>query len=116
MAKVRNTSLSATQRAARDAAAWHGGWLAVVGLAALAVPPPSDGTLMTLALGLAALPGLVGLLLLRFPGRIDAVLLVLWALCAGAAVMLTGGLTGPFALWSVTPLAAGIVLGGQRRL
>ncbi len=116
LAKARKTPLSPQDRAARDAAAWHGGWLAAMGLAALAVPAPSDGTLMTLALGLAALPGLAGLLLVRFSGRVESALLVLWALCAGAAVMLAGGLTGPFALWSVTPLAAGIVLGGRRRL
>ncbi len=85
-------------------------------LAALAYPPPSDGSPVNTALGVAALPGLAGLLLPRFGARIESSLLILWTLCAGAAVMLAGGLTGPLAIWSVTPLAAAIVMGGGRRL
>jgi len=118
LAKAAKPPLSPTERALRDAAAWHAGWLAVMaaGAVAAAVFPPSDGSPMVTALGLAALPGLAGLLLPRFGDKIEASLLILWSVCAAAAVMLGGGLTGPFAIWSVTPLAAGIVMGGGRRL
>jgi len=114
--KAAKKVLSPTQRALRDAAAWHGGWMVAMLLAAAITPVASDGSPLVTALGVAALPGLAGLLLPRYGDRIEASLLILWTICAGGAVMLAGGLTGPFAIWSVTPLAAGVVMGGGRRL
>jgi len=63
----------------------------------------------------AALPGAAGIGLgwMDVP-RLRGALLGLWGLAMAGAVVLSGGLTGPLAVWSLMPLAAAGVLGGSR--
>ena len=88
---------------------WHGGWSAVViaGAALIAAALGGVGPSQGAALALGAAPGLAGLLLLRFDSRrARTALLCLWSVCAAGACALTGGVTGPLAVWCLAPLAA----------
>jgi cell cycle sensor histidine kinase DivJ len=98
---------------------WHAVWAGLVGAAAvgLVLLGGADLPWRIAALGSAALPGLAGCLLLA--GRRDrnrALLLALWGFSAAGACLLAGGLTGPFAVLSLAPVAAAAALGGGRRL
>ena len=91
---------------------WHLGW-AVGALAAGAgllacLGAISWPTISALAIGAA--PGLVGYFW-RPASRVRLVLLVLWAVAAAAAAAITGGATGPLAVWCVLPLLAGGLIG-----
>src|SRR5580700_7616992 len=93
-------------RARRAAADWHAVWLVGLGLCALfwPTPPASD---LNLALGAAAAPGLVGQLLRWRRGVVaKALVTVAWPLGAGAAIALSGGLSGPLAALALAPAAA----------
>ena len=95
---------------------WHGAWGALLVLAAIASPVASDGTPLGLAMVCAAAPGIAGLWLRGSPSRLDWPLLAFWGIGVGAAIVMTGGLIGPFAIWTLAPLPAAIVLGGGRKL
>ncbi|MFZ5718991.1 MAG: sensor histidine kinase [Pseudomonadota bacterium] len=109
MVGTRATSSKASRR--RDAAfgvLWHAGWAVAVagamGLLSLAGQLAAGPELLALgAVGFAALLGaLFSYLGLR--ARVAAV--IAWALAAGAAVHLTGGVAGPLAAWCLAPAAA----------
>ena len=101
---------------ARAPALWHGGWFATTALASLAWPPGAPEAAHW-ALAVAALPGAAGMLLAWRSGpRAHGVLLGLWAACACVAIILTGGLAGPLAMWALLPLAAAGLIGGWRNL
>ncbi len=97
---------------AAPSALWSAGW-SVLTLSALGLLLALFGDLglsWTAALGIAALPGLVGLAW-RPRGEALPGLLALWCLCAAAAAALTGGLSGPLALICLGPLVAAVALG-----
>jgi cell cycle sensor histidine kinase DivJ len=110
------TETSAAAGIDRWAMLWHAGWAAVLVLAAIATPVASDATPLGLAMVCAAAPGIAGLWRRSPPGRFDGALLALWAVGVGAAIVMTGGLIGPFAIWALAPLPAAIVMGGGRKL
>jgi cell cycle sensor histidine kinase DivJ len=90
------------------AVGWHLAWAAGVaatgaGLVAadrLAMGPD----LAPLAVGLVA--GLAGAMLAAAGERARTAALLVWTLAAIAAVLMTGGASGPLAAWCLTPLAA----------
>ncbi|QBQ47373.1 hypothetical protein [Brevundimonas naejangsanensis] len=104
-------------------AAWHAGWAAAVGVTALFATGAGTGAEaagtaapLLLALGVTAAPGLAGLTLLRRDDdEARSALLTLWTLAALAGAALSGGRA---ARWraSPAPLAAGLALGGRRRV
>jgi len=66
------------------------------------------------ALGCAAAPGALGVLLRPQMGH-GAALLATWAVAAAFAIAMTGGVSGPLAVWAATPLIASMALGGLWR-
>ena len=98
-------------------AAWHAGWAATSALLALGgrwIGAEVEGPV---AFGLLAmvLPGMAGLALLWRDGWGErALVLGVWGLAALSASALSGGLTGSLAALIFMPLAAGIIMGGQR--
>jgi cell cycle sensor histidine kinase DivJ len=66
------------------------------------------------ALGCGVAPGVLGVLLRPQIGH-GAALLATWAVAAAFAMALTGGVSGPLAVWAATPLVAAITLGGLWR-
>ena len=117
------------ERAARRAGAneakaplalgWSLCWLAgVTGAGALLawIFRESAGQIGGAAAAIAA-PALPGLTLPRKGNEaLRTGLMVLWAIGAGVAVVLTGGVSGPAAVWCLVPVAAGAAFGGGRRL
>jgi len=105
-------------------AAWHAGWAAFVDLTALFATGAGTGAEaagtaapLLLALGVMAAPGLAGLTLLRRDDdEARSALLTLWTLAALASAALSGGAGGPLAGFVFAPLAAGLALGGRRRV
>lgn len=97
-------------------AAWHAGWAATAGAAAIAgalLGWIGGATLYGAAI--AVLPGLVGLGLLKRDGLGErALVLAVWSLAALATAMLSGGLSGPLVGYVVLPFVAALVLGGPR--
>src|SRR5579871_293215 len=89
-------------------ARWHGGWVAAVGLAAAGLwltAPWTHGTGPALALGAA--PALAFLIARNYDGpTLRSVIVVAWAIAGGAAATLTGGVSGPLAVWCLAPMAA----------
>ncbi|WP_207824809.1 sensor histidine kinase [Brevundimonas pondensis] len=105
-------------REAAAVAAWHAGWAAAVGLAALAGDwfgrEGAAGLGISAALVMAT-PGLLGLILLIRDGRsLRAAMLGAWSLAAAAAAGLSGGLTGSLGGFVFMPLAAAVALGSSR--
>ena len=90
------------------AVGWHLAWSAGVALTAaglvvtgrLAAGPE----LAPLAVGLAA--GLAGSVLAGAGGRARPAALLIWTLAVIAALLMTGGASGPLAVWCLAPLAA----------
>ena len=87
---------------------WHLAWAA--GVAATGVGLLASGRLVSgaelaplAAVGVAALAGAA---LAGLGPRARAASIVLWALAATSAVLMTGGVTGPLAAWCLAPLAA----------
>ncbi|CAN5252644.1 hypothetical protein BH10PSE2_BH10PSE2_01780 [soil metagenome] len=111
-------ALVSPRRAAdlRAVVAWHGAWVAMAGLVAVGArifEPRLEWPLL-IALIVTALPGLAGLWLARRDGPGErSVLLGVWSVAAVAVCALSGGLTGSLAGFVFTPLAAGLVLGGE---
>jgi len=66
------------------------------------------------ALGCGAAPGVLGVLLRPRTGH-GAALLAAWAIAAAFAMAMTGGVSGPLAVWATTPLIAAMALGGLWR-
>ncbi len=90
-------------------ARWHASWalacLAAVGLVVLAAGQPTTGVLASFAALAGA--GVLGWLL---HGH-DRILMAVWTGAALFAAGALGGITGPGAVWTLLPVAAGAVLG-----
>jgi cell cycle sensor histidine kinase DivJ len=107
----------------RDVLRWHAGWaigLVVAGLAlsfglGAGQTMPTLSVLLALAAGLAPAAGAF-VLSRGDTARTRDLVLVLWAVGGSLACGLTGGVSGPLAVWCVTPIAAAAVLGGSRKL
>jgi signal transduction histidine kinase len=100
----------------RAATLWHGAWAtAVVAGAALMLIVLGSAPIRVLAaLGCCVAPGVLGVLLRPRMGH-GAMLLTTWAIAAAFAMAMTGGISGPLAVWAATPLIASIALGGLWR-
>ena len=98
------------------ALAWHFGWsgfnlLGVIGLMLMRASP--EGVASPLVM---AIPGAACVLLLWRDTRLTRRALIwIWAVCAGLAVWLGGGIAGPQAMWVAAPMLAAVVL-NQRSL
>jgi len=105
--------------ALREVIGWHAAWALAVVLAGLALVIAAPGAPWTswcaLVLGLAP-AGVAALLLRQDTPQRRLIVLASWALAAVLAGGLTGGVTGPLAVWCVAPLAVAAVLGGGRPL
>lgn len=104
-------------------AAWHAGWAAAVGVTALVATGAMTGQVsgaaspVLLALAVMTGPGLAGLILLRRDtDEARSALMTLWMLAALSAAALSGGAGGPLSGFVFAPLAAGLALGGRRRV
>ena len=90
-------------------ARWHALWalacLAAVGVVVLAAGQPAVGVLSAFAILAGA--GVLGWLL---HGH-DRILMAVWTGAALFAASALGGITGPGAVWTLLPIAAGTVLG-----
>ena len=100
----------------RPATLWHGAWaLGIVGGAGLMLIVLGAAPIRILAaLGCGAAPGLLGFLLRPQMGH-GAALLATWAVAAAFAMAMTGGVSGPLAVWAAAPLVAAMALGGLWR-
>ncbi|MGE5500919.1 MAG: sensor histidine kinase [Ignavibacteriales bacterium] len=121
MIKDRTQKQAARARGAMalQAPGWNAAWLLSVGGAGalLAWVFPDEALRIGVATGCMAIPATPGLFLRRGNDEhVRALLMVLWAVGAGAACVLGGGLSGPLAIWCVAPIAAAAALGGGRRL
>ncbi len=115
---ARSTARAASTPGARNGPAtlWHGAWAtAVVGGAALMLIVLGSAPIRTLAaLGCGMAPGLLGALLRPQKGH-GALLMATWAIAAAFAMAMTGGVSGPLAVWAAAPLIASLALGGLWR-
>ena len=103
----------------RDVLVWHGAWAGsvLVCLAFLVAGLRGAPWAAVLALLLGAAPGVSAFALQRKDSpRRRALLLALWAGCGVASSLLVGGLSGPLAVWCLTPAAAAAVFGGSSLL
>jgi cell cycle sensor histidine kinase DivJ len=98
----------AGRREQRFAVAWHLAWaLVTVASAAALVSSNVIGPVELAALALVAVPAVLGALLAATGQQASRVVAVLiWAVGATAASLLTGGTAGPLAAWCLAPLAA----------
>ncbi|HEX6866328.1 MAG TPA: HAMP domain-containing sensor histidine kinase, partial [Caulobacteraceae bacterium] len=104
---------------APQALGWSLAWLALVGGAGglIAWVYPAGMIQTGIAAAAMAAPALPSLLLRR-KGHETArtLLLVVWAVGAGVACLMGGGVSGPLAAWCLAPVAAAAALGGPRRM
>ena len=103
----------------REVVWWHGGWTLALLFSAVVLWIAAGGfnaiTAAALAAGLA--PSLCALALRRRDGpRGRALILLCWGAASVVACILTGGVSGPLAVWCLAPVAAAAVLGGARPL
>ncbi|WP_296815793.1 HAMP domain-containing sensor histidine kinase [Brevundimonas sp.] len=101
----------------RPAALWHLGWSLACALLLAGVLGGglAGGASVAFALGAAGLPGLVGQGLWFAQGpRTRLALGAAWAAGVLVCLMLSGGLTGPFGIWVLAPLVAGLTFGRDR--
>jgi cell cycle sensor histidine kinase DivJ len=63
------------------------------------------------ALALVGFPGVIGLLLRPQMGH-GVALIITWAIAVAFAIAMTGGVSGPMAIWATAPLIASVALGG----
>ena len=97
-------------------AAWHAAWALATTVATIAggILGWIGGSTLFGA-GLAVLPGLAGLALVKRDGTGErSLVLVVWTLAALAAAMLSGGLSGPLVGYVIMPFVAALALGGPR--
>jgi two-component system, cell cycle sensor histidine kinase DivJ len=103
----------------REVWRWHLAWALGVLVAGAALAVGSRQVLWSFApaLGVGLLPA-VGAWVLDAHDGVHGrdLLLVGWALIAALACCLSGGVSGPLAVWCAMPMAAAIVLGGPHRL
>ncbi len=96
--------------------AWHLGWAGCQLLGLLGMLFLPAGPFVLMALLAMAIPGFAAIALVFRDGSSQRQSLVwLWSVSAALAVTLTGGISGPLAVWVATPMAAAVVL-NQRRL
>ena len=98
---------------------WHAGWagggiLAILALS-FAAPHGSASEVPALAAGLVPSVGAFVLHRRDSEGARN-LLLAVWALSGALACGLSGGVSGPLAVWCATPMLAAVVLGGARRM
>ena len=83
----------------------------------MALAAPGAGWPPFVGLMVLATPGLAGLVpAARNEAQGRAALLGLWALAAALGSILTGGVSGPLAIWCLSPFAAALVLGAGNQL
>jgi len=99
----------------RAALWWHAAWALAIALGAVVVSlaAPWPDLAPGLALIVAATPAVAAILTLR-PNRPNVSLVAVWAIASVLAASLTGGASGPLAIWCVMPLAASLVLEVRR--
>jgi cell cycle sensor histidine kinase DivJ len=100
----------------QPATLWHGAWGVgvIVGAALLLIVMNTVPLRMLAALGCGASPGVVGCLLRPRTGH-GAALLVFWAIASAFAMAMTGGVSGPLAVWAAAPVLAAMAMGGLWR-
>ncbi|MGA9658858.1 MAG: HAMP domain-containing sensor histidine kinase [Asticcacaulis sp.] len=90
---------------------WHLCWSGCMLLALTGLLFLPASLLVMVALVTITLPGIACVILLgRDTTLLRIGLIWIWALCAFFAVALTGGITGPLAVWCALPLLAAVVL------
>jgi cell cycle sensor histidine kinase DivJ len=120
-----HTFLSAADRSPQaedlgDVVLWNGAWagVCVMALAGLAAGGAASSATAILAMLAGLVPAVGTAIWLR--ARDDAgargALLALWAVCSAAAAMLTGGVSGPLAVWCLAPVVAASVFGASNLL
>ena len=98
---------------------WHGAWRGALALVVGGVMAGRGAAALPVAeaLAAAAFPAIVVLILGgRIGRRGRSLVLVLWAVAGGVACGLTGGVSGPFAVFCLAPMAAATLLGSSRLL
>jgi cell cycle sensor histidine kinase DivJ len=101
----------------RNALWWHCGWaLALaVGAVVVSLAAPWSNWAPGLAMIVGAGPAIAAILALRREAEWARIgLMAVWAAAGAIAAILTGGVTGPLAVWCLTPLTAAILLGPRR--
>jgi cell cycle sensor histidine kinase DivJ len=111
--------LAAHEGDRRFAAIWHLAWVVaacVMGgvMAWQGAPAPGPEFAALGSIGAAALFGAVAAA--TGGGTAGVLAILVWAIAGAAACSLTGGIVGPFAIWCLTPLAAGAAFGRPRLL
>ena len=115
----RKTPGQPTAPEAREVLRWNAGWASGVFVAGLALAISLGHGFLTIAPALSAgiFPAVCALALARRDSaRIRDLLLVVWALAGALGAGLSGGVSGPLAIWCLAPVMAGAALGGARRL
>jgi signal transduction histidine kinase len=119
LADLRPDSPASTAADPREVLRWHAAWALGLFVAGLALAIGARQNLWTFgpALGLGMAP-LIGAWLLeeRDSPRGRDMLVVFWAIVTAAACGVSGGVSGPLAVWCAAPMAAAVMLGGSRRL
>jgi cell cycle sensor histidine kinase DivJ len=97
----------------RDILSWHGAWLLAAFAGFIAMLAIGRTGMAPIALLVGGLPGALGQLLQRWDGRaVRTALLAAWSICGALACVMTGGVTGPLAVWCLAPFAAAVMFGG----
>ncbi len=96
---------------------WHLGWSAVMllGLLGLLLFVPASPFVAGAFVAMTVPGACAAILLSRDTSAWRQGLIWIWSLCAVVATSLTGGIAGPVAIWTLTPVVAAVVL-NQRRL
>ncbi len=98
---------------------WHRAWALGLAVAGLALAIAARGTPWAFAPALAVglLPAVGAWVLAEHDSaRGRDLLLAGWAIAGALACILSGGVSGPLAVWCAMPMAAAVVLGGPHRL
>jgi cell cycle sensor histidine kinase DivJ len=119
---INAAELEAAKAKAREGKAplalgWSLAWLAMVGGAGAGLAWWFGDVRIAGAVASMAAPALP-LLFMRRKGSegLCTLLLIVWAIGAGVACVLAGGVSGPLAAWCLAPVAAAAAMGGGRRL
>jgi signal transduction histidine kinase len=119
LADLQQNSPASPAAEPREILRWHAVWALGLFVAGLALAIGARQNLWTFgpALGLGMAP-LIGAWLLEerdSPLGRD-LLLVFWAIIAASACGVSGGVSGPLAVWCAAPMAIAVLLGDPRRL